>query len=125
MTHKRSCERKITKVEGNHYDTSSYVRDREQQKSEKSGSIEPTETHNSTVQNQLSEPKVILSKEDNVMKDKVLSYNYNYLSEDFGSASSSDHSRQNPLDINQESSLCIGQTASDGSNKSSNNDDTS
>jgi len=56
----------------------------------KSGSIEPTETHNSTVQNQLSERKVILAKEDNVMKDKVLSYNYNYLSEDFESALSSD-----------------------------------
>jgi hypothetical protein len=108
MTHKRSCERKITKVEGNHYDTSSYVRDREKQKSEKSGSIEPTETHNSTVLNQLSEQKVIISEEDNVMMDKDLSYNYNSLSEDFESASSSDNSRQNPLDINKERSSRIG-----------------
>ena len=55
MTHKRSSERKITNVDGDHYDTSSYMRDRGSQKSEKSVSIEPTETHNSTVPNRLSE----------------------------------------------------------------------
>ena len=131
MTHKCSSKCKITNVDGDHYDTSSYMRNRGSQKSEKSVSIEPTETHNSTVQNQLSERKVRLSTPENVMKDKVLSYNY--LSEDFESASSSDHSRQtssdqsrqNPLDPNQESSSHIGKTASHGSNESSNNDHTS
>jgi len=42
------------------------------------------------------------------MMDKDLSYNYNSLSEDFESASSSDNSRQNPLDINKERSSRIG-----------------